>query len=229
MTKAFQDFQENKQNKYLNFIAKCREKEKRSLPEIDSSYQIHHIVPRHHFKNNDIPWETFDSPENRVRVSFKNHIKAHELRFEVYREYGDKLAFQRMKAMEEDGMKAFQQAGGQAVNKIFKKEGRLMHDPEFQKEMSKRSMARRDACQIRRKGGKIGNRKRHQNITVQKEDWILWFFQKEPFLCSFGFDNGGDLLRELFKAKETPLQRVSPLVKGTKKSLHGWSCQKIQK
>jgi len=137
------------------------------------------------------------------------------------------LAFTRMKDMKEEGMKAFQQAGGQAVNRLFKEEGRLMHDPNFQKEMAKRSMARPDAREIRSIAGKIGNRKRHQNVTVRKEDRYLWFFRNKPLFCTFGFENGGDILRELSKVKQTPLQRVTPLIKGEKRSLHGWSCQKL--
>lgn len=214
-----------KRNKYFDFLEECREKVKYSSPEIPC--QKHHIVPRHHYKSNNLSWDTFDSPENLVVLTFDDHVKAHEIRFKVYGEFGDKLAFTQMKEMKEEGMKAFQQAGGQAVNRIFKKESRLMHDPVFQKEMAKKSMARLDARQIRSSAGKIGNRKRHQNVTVLLLDHYLWFFQNEPFLCTFGFDNGGDLLRELFKAKETRLQRVTPLIKGEKRSLHGWSCQKI--
>jgi len=141
-------------------------------------------------------------------------------------EFADKLAFTRMKGMGEEGMRAFQQAGGQAVNRLLKQEGRVMHDPNFQKEMAARSRARPDALEIRSSAGKKGSRVRHRNVTVRQEDRYLWYFKNEPFLCTFGFDNAGDLLKELDKAKETPLLRVSPWIKGTKRSLYGWSCEK---
>jgi len=35
--------------------------------------------------------------------------------------------------MKEEGMKAFVQVGGQAINRIFKKQRHLMHDPIFKK------------------------------------------------------------------------------------------------
>jgi len=37
--------------------------------------------------------------------------------------------------MKEEGMKAFVQVGGQAINRIFKKQRRLMHDPNFKKKL----------------------------------------------------------------------------------------------
>lgn len=185
MTQAYTDFQTNVSNKYLDFVKECREKVKNFSKEELSSCQIHHIVPRHHYKNHNLSWETFDLPENRVCMTFDDHVKAHEYRFEVYGEFADKVAFTRMKSMEEEGFRAFQQAGGQAVNQIFKKEGRMMYDSSFQKEMAARSMARPDAYEIRSVAGKKGNRKRHQNVTVRKEDRYLWFFQNELFLCTF--------------------------------------------
>jgi len=39
------------------------------------------------------------------------------------------------KDMKEEGMKAFVQVGGQAINRIFKKQRRLMHDPNFKKKL----------------------------------------------------------------------------------------------
>lgn len=121
-----------------------------------------------------------------------------------------------------------QQAGGQAANFFFKRQGRLMHNNEFQREMARRAMVRPDARQIRSEDGKKGSRKHHQNITVRKEDPYLWYFNKQPFLCTFGFDNAGDVVRELLKAKETKLGRISGLIKGYRKSAYGWSCEKIE-
>lgn len=227
-TKAYNDLKNKVSNKYLDFIKLCREKEKNykgfSAPK---NSQIHHIVPRHHFKSYNLDSSYFDLPENLILLSFEDHVKAHEIRFDVYGEYADKLAYTKMTDMGQ-GMLAFQQAGGQAANVIFKKEGRNMHDPEWQKEMAARSMARPDAREIRSVGGKIGNRISRSNKTVFLDDKYLWKVDDFPFLCTFGLNNGGDVLRELYKARPTPLQRVSPLLNGSKKKLHGWSCEKIE-
>lgn len=227
LTQAYNDFLKNISNEYLDFINECRRKAENYSPEQLKACQIHHIVPRHHYKANKLKFDTFDSPNNRVPVTFEDHIKAHQIRFDVYGEYGDKVAFTKMANLTQEGMRAMQQTGGQIANIKFKEEGRLMHDPKWQSEMGERSMARPDALSIRSKGGKLGNRKRHQNRTVRFEDRYLWFVEGKPFLCTFGFDNGGDLLRTLHQARPTKLQRISPLITGQKKSLHGWSCQKI--
>lgn len=227
MSQAYEDLQQNRSNKYLDFIKECREKARTYTKEqLDACYQ-HHIVPRHHYKNYKLDWDTFDLPENLVTVTHEDHVKAHEVRFEVYNELADKVAYTSMTGSAEK-FRAFQQAGGQAANRIFREEKRQMFDPEFQREMARRSIERPDARAIRSEGGKKGNRVRHQNVTVRKEDRYTWNFRAQPFLCTFGFDNGGDLLKELYKAQPTKLARVTPLIKGEKRSLHGWSYEKIE-
>ena len=64
-------------------------------------------------------------------------------------------------------MLIMQQAGGQAVNIQFKREGRLMHDPIWQKEMAAKSMCRPDAFLIRSIGGKKGSLVRNKNRVVK--------------------------------------------------------------
>lgn len=227
-TQAYLDFVQGISNKYLDFIQECRRKYQSYSKEQQDACYTHHIVPRHHYKAHKLNWETFDLAENRVRMTFEDHVKAHELRFEVYTEYGDKAAFERMKSLNEEGMRAMQQAGGQTVNIQFKQEGRLMHDPQWQREMSRRSMARSDALQIRSEGGKKGGRKRQENRIVRVEDRYEWFVDGTPFLCTFHLNSGGDLLKALHNARPTNLQRVSPLIYGQRKNLHGWSCRKIE-
>lgn len=225
---AYLDFIHKHSNKYLDFIDQCREKAKRYSPEQLEKCHIHHIVPRHHYKVHQLPWESFNLPANLVKLSFEDHIKAHELRYEVYEEAGDKIAALSMKGLKEEGMLLMQREEGRAVNVKLKEEGRLMHDQNWQCDMAKRSMARPDALEIRSQAGQKGSKVRHQNRIISKKDRYLWFFRGEAFLCTFGFDNGGDLTRELNKAKGTKLLRVSPLIRGERKSLHGWSCECIK-
>ena len=228
ITLAYDDFKKNRSNKYLDFIFECREKYPAYSQEKQKSCYAHHIVPRHHYKNHELNMETFDLPANTVRLTFEDHIKAHEIRYEVYQEYGDLMAARHMSGLTEEGMTLMQKAGGQAVNVKFKKEGRLMYDPECQAEMAGRSMARPDAREIRSKGGKKGGTKRQENRIIRVEDRYEWCVDGQPFLCTFNFNSGGDLLKDLYTARPTKLQRVSPLINGTKKKLHGWSCKKIE-
>ena len=73
-SQAYNDFCEKRSNSYLNFIDQCRQKEKTLIAEQRKKCQVHHIVPRHHYKLKKLSFETFDLPENLVLLSFENHI-----------------------------------------------------------------------------------------------------------------------------------------------------------
>lgn len=227
-TQAYQDLQQNVSNKYLDFIQECREIFQTYSQEKQKKCHTHHIVPRHHYKAHQLDPQTFDLSNNTVKLTFDDHVIAHELRYKVYGEYGDLAAVKYMQALSEQGMRAMQQAGGQAVNVKLKKEGRLMHDPQWQKEMAKRSMEKDNAKQTRSEGGKKGGRKRHENRILRVEDRYEWSVDDKPFLCTFNFNFGSDLLNDLQAARPTNLQRVSPLITGQRKKLYGWSCKKIE-
>nr|QQY84810.1 hypothetical protein [Chaetophora lobata] len=167
-TQAYKDFKNNTSNAYLNFIQLCKKKAKQYTALELTKCQVHHIVPRHHFQTHNLDLKNLDIPENLVVLSFNDHIEAHKIRFNVYNEYADKLAYSRMSDMGPEGMLAMQQAGGQASNAILRSQGRIMHDPNWQKEMAARSMARLDARKIRSVAGKKGIRTRHANRTIVK-------------------------------------------------------------
>jgi hypothetical protein len=124
LTIAYKDFTQNKSNKYLDFIQECREKYQAYSSDEQKACSTHHIVPRHHYKAHKLSMQTFNLPENTVRLTFDDHVKAHQLRFEVYGEYGDSAAVNSMTGLTEEGMRAMQQAGGQAVNVQLNKKGR---------------------------------------------------------------------------------------------------------
>ncbi|MCU0350730.1 MAG: hypothetical protein MUF43_07870 [Flavobacterium sp.] len=226
MSKAYSDFKNKKSNDYLDFMKECKLQEHQLLGQ-NLKYQNHHIVPRHHYKNHKLDFSSFNNPENLVKLSFEDHIKAHQLRFEVYGEYADRQAVNRMSDLGEENMLIMQQAGGQAVNIQFKREGRLMHDSAWQKEMAARSMSRPDALLIRSIGGKKGSQVRNKNRVVKIEDKFLWKVKGIPFMCTFNFDQTTELLQELHRARPTKIQRISPLINGNKASLNGWSVEKI--
>ena len=228
ITIAYDDFIKNKSNKYLDFIFECREKYPAYSEEKKAACYTHHIVPRHHYKNHGLDKQTFDLPANTVRLTFEDHVKAHEIRYEVYQEYGDLMAFRQMSGLAEDGMNIMQKIGGQVVNIKFKQEGHMMFSSTWQKEMAARSMARPDALEIRSKGGRIGGTRRQVNRIVRVEDRYEWSVDDKPFLCTFNLNSGGDMLKTLYAARPTKLQRVTPLINGSRKKLHGWSCRKIE-
>ena len=104
---------------------------------------------------------------------------------------------------------------------------RTFWDPNYQKEMAVRSMARPDALKTRSEGGKKGGRSAKAGIAIKKDDKFTFFYKKQPVLCIINCDSGSQVLEELNKYVETPLQRATPLLKGERKNLHGWSCQKV--
>lgn len=227
ITKAYLDFKNKRSNPYLDFINECKLKTIPALNVRKNKYQKHHVVPRHHYKNHQLDFSDFNHPDNIVLLSFEDHIKAHQLRFEVYGEYADRQAVVRMSDLGDEKMLSMQQSGGQAVNIQLKREGRLMHDSAWQKEMARRSMARPDALEIRSVAGKKASVVRNKNRVITSEDKLLWKVNNVEFMCTFNFDQTTELLEELSKARATKLQRVSPLISGKKASLHGWSVEKI--
>lgn len=90
-----------------------------------------------------------------------------------------------------------------------------------------KSMARTDSHLIRSLSGKQGGYNRNINRVITKNSKVLFFFEGVPFLCVFNCQTGGDVLKELQKAKKTNLTRVSPLLTKKRKTLYGWSCSPI--
>lgn len=105
-TQAYEDFLQGVSNKYLDFIEACKIKYLGYSKEEQYACYTHHIVPRHHYKKHRLNQDTLDLLANLVRMNFNHHVEAHELRWEVYREAGDKAAFMRMKGHTEEGMRA---------------------------------------------------------------------------------------------------------------------------
>lgn len=83
-------------------------------------------------------------------------------------------------------------------------------------------MAKPNARGLRSQAGKKGGYNRNKNRGIKKNHKVL--FKKKPFLCVFNCQTGGDVLQILQAAKTTKLQRVSPILNGSRLSLYGWSC-----
>jgi len=212
---------------------------------------MHHIVPKHHYKKHKLNKATLDLPENLVPVNYADHIKAHQLRYEVYGERGDKIAVMFLTKNKEEALKQRQILGGEASNKIFREKKMFMHSNAFQKEMAARSMAKDNALETRSAAGKKGA-ERHRNTILRSGDRYLWSLSKEEFIrlfgfdqanpvgntrefmCTFGFQQAGDLcslLNEIRPCKN--LKSIAPLL-GTRavtpnwrRSSYGWSADPI--
>jgi hypothetical protein len=79
----------DKDNAYLRHIEKCRNK--KYPPE--EVMQRHHIVPRHWISKTNSSHKAFcESKENLIMLSKTDHIKAHELLYEIYKHRLDKAS-----------------------------------------------------------------------------------------------------------------------------------------
>lgn len=228
-TKALEDLRNGVSNAYLDFINERRTHAESLSDEEKAQLTKHHIVPGHHFRKHGLSDQFYDLPMNLVPLSFEDHIRAHELRYETYKEAGDRAAFTAMKGLGSEGMAILQKLGGQAANKRFKARGELFHNPEYQREMARRSMERPDALEIRSAAGKQGARKSRETASVVKEtDRFEWSYKDQPIVCTFGFNHAGDLLEALQKVQVTEMKKVWFLVTGARKKMYGWSCTKIE-
>lgn len=160
-------------------------------------------------------------------LSVEHHIKAHELLYEIYKNPTDLAAVQMLKGYKTESRRLWRQAGARAVNEIERAKGSTVFNNEFQKEMARRSLARPDALEIRSKGGRIGGKTRNKGIAIQKTDRYVFSYNNTPALCILNCETGGDVLEMLHTFKKTPLERATPLLNGSRKTLYGWSCEKF--
>ena len=59
------------------------------------------------------------------------------------------------------------------------------------------------------------------------QDVVIMLYKGHEVLCIINCNLGSQVVNELNKFIATPLQRATPLLKGERKSLHGWSCRKL--
>jgi len=93
--------------------------------------------------------------------------------------------------------------------------------------MARRSVNSEHAMKMRGVGGKKGGRTRNLNRIIIPQDKYLFYHNDQEAVCIFNCETGGDVLRELNKVVPTPLQRVSQILRGERKKLHGWSCKPL--
>jgi hypothetical protein len=75
-------------------------------------------------------------------------------------------------------------------------------------------------------------RQTNLNIAIIPSERYLFFFNKEPVLCIFNCETGGDVVKVLNQFEfqlfgEIKIARVTALLKGERKIAYNWSCKKI--
>lgn len=216
----------NRKNAYFEFLEKCKTK----VYPPDTPMHFHHIIPKYVFKNNLSPEnEKFlNSSENLILLSVNDHVEAHKLLYDIYGNNQDKGAGSLLKGYKKESVQIWRQLGAEATHKLLEERGQNFWNSDFQKEMARRSLAKEDALATRSAGGKKGGAASGiKRSSIRPEDKYLFSYEKDPILCIFNCNVGTQVLEELKKYKVTELQRVSILLNGTKKSLHGWSCVRL--
>ncbi len=220
----------NRNNSYFKFINDCFKKRYGK----ESKMHMHHIIPQYVFKGgSDEDLSFMNSPPNVIELSLEDHILAHSLLFEIYGNLQDKGATYLLANYEKESRTIWHiKKGAKASHRVQEAHGKNMWDPDFQKEMAARSMARLDALEIRSAGGKIGGRKKNEGIAIKPHERFMFSFKGEPILCVQKCSTGGDVLAEIkqFESKTdqiTKLDRVTGLLSGKRKTLYGWSCVKL--
>jgi N12 class adenine-specific DNA methylase len=132
----------NKNNKYFQFIENCRNK------VYTEKTHVHHIIPMYVFKNTrkleDL--RSMNSSENLIELSVSDHIKAHELLYEIYGNLNDFGAIQLLNGLFSESARTWKKLGAKSSHNIQKINKRNMWDPNWQKEMDGISIYEKARC-----------------------------------------------------------------------------------
>jgi hypothetical protein len=215
----------DRNNEYFKFIEECKTKQ---YP-VGTTMHRHHIIPQYVLNKTEEGRAYMDLDENLVSLSEDDHYKAHTLLYKIYGNENDNGACLMLKGSMVEGRRTWKILGAKATNAIQKQKGTTVFSVDWQKEMAARSMARPDALEIRSKGGKVGGVTRNLDRVITEADSYIFSFNGREVLCIINCRTGGQVLEQLNMYQSTPLQRVSQLLNGTRKNLHGWSCVKVVK
>jgi hypothetical protein len=224
--KKLTEWQElDKENRYFSFIESCRHK-KYGLE--DGECHLHHIIPQYAFKDSPEDLAYCNSAENTIVLSCADHLRAHELLYSVFQNKQDLGAVKMLQGAVKESRRLWRQLGAAATHQIQKEKNQTFYNSEFQKEMARRSLALPNATENRSRGGKLGGVVRNLDKAIQANQRYVFSYQKNEVLCVFNCRTGGEVLKQLHSFKKTPLKRVTPLLKGERKTLNGWSCKLLE-
>ena len=168
-----------------------------SDPDKESFYERHHIIPR--FEKS----KSTDAPENLVKVTVKEHVIAHWLRYKVFSKPQDLCAYLFRVGDTINSIKIRNELVSQARERD-RIEKRYFFDSDFQTEMGKRGgkkggSAGSDAqfSARQRVGLQYGRKtwRKNQNETLKEflANWSIWAFSENAFSTSRVKDRGKEL------------------------------------
>ena len=141
-------------SRYDKLIAHLRKKET-ALVRLGVKTQVHRIIPGHA--------KGKYTPENSVRCTLKDHIRAHQVRWEVFGETGDLSSVNMMTGrVKAGGDTVVPTLGAYATHEICKRNKRGFWDPEQQ---SKNAL-KGNTPEVRKKKGEGGAR---GNLVIREK------------------------------------------------------------
>jgi len=209
-------------NEYFSFIKQCSKKQ--YMPE-NGPLQTHHIIPKYAFKDTPENQHLMEHPDNLIKLSHEDHLQAHCLLFKLYGNDQDQGAITLLSGDIPAGQKQWHKMGAKASHKVQNNNNITLWNAEYQKEMAKRSMENPRALEFRSEGGKRGGVTRNLDRVITATDRYIFSFKNVEVLCILNCRTGGEVLKELHAFQLTKLTRVTPLLKGERQSLYGWSCK----
>lgn len=241
LLKYFSNGAQKELDRYFAFISSCQLKYESvalsSLPEEQKPSQLHHIYPKYkiqdYLKHNrgilsaqqvkEI--KTFqECSKNVVLLSALDHIEAHRILYETFNDRRDLGAIQLLTGSLSEAKTSWRIAGANAVHKIHESVGSFFWSRDFQKEQARKANLNPNIRQIRSVGGKKGAKNANLNRVLTKNERYLFSLNDQPFLCIFGYEDTTELIDLLNSISPSNLNRISPLLTGTRKKAYGWSC-----
>jgi hypothetical protein len=108
----------NKNNAYFSFLEEC----KNTQYPAETVLHYHHIIPKYVFGKKPSPEDAnfIDSLENIVCLSVVDHVKAHQLLFEIYGNPQDEGATLMLSGYESESRLIWRKLGAATTNKLMK-------------------------------------------------------------------------------------------------------------
>nr|YP_005089835.1 HNH homing endonuclease [Dunaliella salina]ACS95095.1 HNH homing endonuclease [Dunaliella salina] len=184
-------------NAYDYYIQTLKTQRLSEQPDKESYYERHHIIPR--FEKG----KSTDAPENIVKVTVKEHVIAHWLRYKVFNKPQDQCAYLFRVGDTINAIKIRNELVSQARERD-RIEKRYFFDADFQAKMGKRGgkkggSAGSDAQFLARQkvglqyGRKTGIKNQKETLKEFIANWSIWAFSENAFSTSRVKDRGKEL------------------------------------
>jgi hypothetical protein len=169
-----------------------------------------------------------ESNENKIRLSIKDHCKAHELLFEIYGNLKDQAAKNMLRGNTIKAMTICRVLGALASHAVQEENKTGFWNSKTQKANADKSMAKPEALKTRSEGGKIGGRKAKLDIAIKANERYIFSYKGQDVIGVINCRTGNEVLEILNKLYPTNLTRATQLLNGSRRSLYGWTCRKLE-